>query len=158
MGEPEPIDPEDYVRLLTERDRLQDSVSRLTEALNAKEKETARDWPSDMNPKQVKKRDGCLRNIAWWQRALEKLYGEVTGQPVWRLELIAQDGTRLSNGVRLATRGETEAYAEAVSRESEGKAEVEILPCESEKANTEFIGTSIHFAHGDCVLLNWHPA
>jgi hypothetical protein len=62
-----------------------------------------------MKPKQIKKRDDYLKNIAWWQRELEKLYGEVTGQPVWRVELIAKDG-RFGNGVRLATRGEAESY------------------------------------------------
>jgi hypothetical protein len=125
-------------------------------ALNAKEKEAARDWPANMTPKQIKLRDKCLKEIAEWQLNLEQLYNEVTGQPPWRVELIKKDGARFNNGARLATRGEAEAYGQETAREEEGKIEFEVLPCEGEKANMEFVGTSIRFSHGDCVLLDWH--
>jgi hypothetical protein len=147
---------DDVFELLRERNKLEERVGQLTEALNAKEARASRNWPADMTAKQIKKRDQYLGNIAWWQRELEKLYGEVTGQPPWRVELIKKDGARFNNGARLATRGEAEAYGQAAAREGEGKIEFEVLPCEGEKANMEFVGTSIRFSHGDCVLLNWH--
>jgi hypothetical protein len=136
---------------------LEDRVNALTEALNAKEAQASRNWPADMTEKQIKKRDKYLGNIAWWQRELEKLYGEVTGAPVWRVELITKDSSRLRNGARLATRAEAEAYGQAAAREGEGKIQFEVLPCHNEKANVQFVGTSIYFSHGDCVLLNWRP-
>jgi hypothetical protein len=109
-----------------------------------------------MKPKQIKKRDDYLKNIAWWQRELEKLYAEVTGQPPWRVVLNDKSGARCGNGVRLATRGEAESYGQTAAREEEGT-QFEILPCENETANMQFVGTAIHFSHGDCTLLNWHP-
>jgi hypothetical protein len=149
---------EEAVDSVVERaDRLESRVSELTEALNAKEVEASRNWPADMTEKQIKKRDKYLANIAWWQRELEKLYGEVTGQPPWRVVLIAQDGVRYGNGALLATRGEAESYGQTAMREIEGKGKFEILQCENEKANMQFTGTSIYFNHGDCVLLNWRP-
>ena len=45
-----------------------------------------------MTAKQIKQRDNCLKQIAAWQRDLERLYGEVTGQPSWRVELIGNRG------------------------------------------------------------------
>jgi hypothetical protein len=148
---------DDVFELLRKRNKLEDRVDQLTEALNAKETEAGHNWPADMTAKQIKKRDRYLGNIAWWQRELEKLYGEVTGQPPWRVELIKKDGARFNNGARLATHGEAEAYGQAEARRAEGKIEFEVLPCEGEKANMEFVGTSVRFSHGDCVLLNWHP-
>jgi hypothetical protein len=149
---------EEAVDSLVERaDRLERRVSELTEALNAKEVEASRNWPADMTAKQIKKRDSCLAAVAYWQRQLETLYGELTGQPPWRVVLIAQDGVRYGNGALLATRGEAESYGQAAMREIEGEGKFEILQCENEKANMQFTGTSIYFNHGDCVLLNWHP-
>ena len=62
----------------------------LSEALTAKEAEAARNWPVKMTPKEVNRRDKILMNIAAWQRDLEQLYGEVTGQPSWRVEITDQ--------------------------------------------------------------------
>jgi hypothetical protein len=136
---------------------LRDINSDLVAALNAKEKEAARDWPANMTPKQIKLRDKCLKQIAEWQLGLEQLYNEVTGQPPWRVELIKKDGARFNNGARLATRGEAEAYGQAEAREEEGKIEFEVLSCEGEKANVECVGSSIRrFSHDDCDLLDWH--
>jgi hypothetical protein len=137
-------------------DRLEKRVSDLTEALRAKEKTERRDWPADMQPKQIKKRDDALSAIAFWQRALEKLYNEATGQPAWRVEMTAKDGQRLGNGLRFSTRGEAEFYSSRIAEESDG-AEVEILACDGEKGNVSVSGTSVHFEHGDCVLFNWRP-
>jgi hypothetical protein len=147
---------DEYFELAGRANKRQRRVSELTEALNAKEAEAARNWPADIGEKQIKKRDKYLTNIAWWQRELETLYGEVTGRPPWRLELIAKNGARHGNGARLATRREAEAYGQAVIPEAEG-GNFEILPCEHETANMQFVGTDIRFSHGDCVLLNWHP-
>jgi hypothetical protein len=146
----------EYVDLTVLVHKLKDRVSELTEALNAKEVEASRNWPADMAEKQIKKRDKCLPAIASWQRDLEQLYGEVTGQPVWRVVLTTKDGVRIGNGARLATRGEVEAYGQAIVREA-GGGQFEILPCEHETANMQFVGTSLRFSHGDCVLLDWHP-
>jgi hypothetical protein len=124
---------DDYADLVVERNKLQRRVSDLTEALNAKEVTASRNWPADMKPKQIKKRDDYLKNIAWWQRELEKLYAEVTGQPPWRVVLNDKSGARCGNGVRLATRGEAESYGQTAAREEEGT-QFEILPCENETA------------------------
>jgi hypothetical protein len=156
--EPSDLSKTDYVDLLVRANKLEDRVSDLTKALDAKEAVASRNWPADMTKKQIKKRDSCLASIAWWQGELERHYAEVTKQPPWRVELIANSGLRYGNGVRLATRGEAEAYGQtALRKEIEGEGIFEILPCENEKANMQIVGTSIHFDHGDCVLLNWHP-
>jgi hypothetical protein len=69
-----------YLDLLKEVHELEDRIHRLIEAMKAKETKDGREWPADMTPKQIKKREKCLQAIAWWQRDLEQLYGEVTGQ------------------------------------------------------------------------------
>jgi hypothetical protein len=145
-----------YADLLSHTNKLEDRNRVLTAALNAKEAQEGRNWPADMKPRQTKKRDDCLRNIAGWQRDLEQLYGEVTGQPSWRVELITKDGVRIGNGARFGTRGEAEQYGQAIIR-NDGGGQFEILPCEHETANMQFVGTDLRFSHGDCVLLNWHP-
>jgi hypothetical protein len=143
--------------VIEENIKLVRRINDLAEALNAKEAEASRDWPADMTQRQTRKRDKCLSAISHWQLKLERLYAEVTKQPPWRVERIGKDGVRYGNGARLATRGEAESYAQAVNREGEGKIEFEILPCKNEKANMDFVGTSILFNHGDCVLLEWRP-
>jgi hypothetical protein len=143
--------------VIDENIKLVRRINDLAEALNAKEAEASRNWPADMTQKQTRKRDSCLKNISAWQHELERLYAEVTKQPPWRVELIAKDGVRYGNGARFATRGEVESYAQAVNRQEEGKIEFEILPCKNEKANMDFVGASIRFSHGDCVLLEWRP-
>jgi hypothetical protein len=146
----------DWQKELRRADGLEKRLSDVTEALRAKEKTEGRDWPADMKPKQIKKRDEALAAIAFWQRALEKLYNEATGQPAWRVEMTAKDGQRLGNGLRFSTRGEAEFYRSRIAEESDG-AEVEILACDGEKGNVSVSGTNVHFEHGDCVLFNWRP-
>jgi hypothetical protein len=112
-AEPEPgCSFDEWVGMTHRISKLEDRVSSLTEALNAKEVHEGRAWPADMTSKQIKRRDGCLKNIAAWQRELEKLYGEVTGCPSWRVEIATKDGIRLGNGARFGTRGEAEFYHE----------------------------------------------
>jgi hypothetical protein len=106
----EEVVSEDYVKLLSDYWKLKDRNTALTAALNAKETQAAREWPADMKPRQIKQRDDCLKQIAAWQRALEQLYGEVTGQPSWRVEVTTKDGSRLGTGARFGTRGEAEFY------------------------------------------------
>jgi hypothetical protein len=130
----------------------------LTAALNAKEIEAGRTWPPDMNKKQQGTRDRYLESISYFQLELERLYAEVTKQPSWRAEIITKSGERLVNGARFATRGEVDAYAFHLSKEGQGKIEVEVIPCEDDKPNVLFQGSEVRFAHGDCVLLNWRPA
>jgi hypothetical protein len=152
------ITPEKYVALLSDYWKLVDRNSVLTAALNTKEIEAGWTWPPDMNKKQQKKRDRYLESISYFQLELERLYAEVTKQPSWRAEITTKSGERLFNGARFATRGEVDAYALQLSKEEQGKIEVEVIPCESDKPNVQFQGTKVHFAHGDCVLLNWRPA
>jgi len=147
----------DYHKALDRAERLSARNSALVAALNAKETQESRNWPADMTPKQLKKRDNCLSAIAAWQRDLEQLYGEVTGQPSWRVEVITKDGERLGTGARFGTRGEAEFYDRRVSSQLEGYATSEIIPCGADKANVTLDGEQIRFNHGDCVLLNWHP-
>jgi hypothetical protein len=71
----------DYFDLHKRARKLEDRNKELSAALNAKEAEASRDWPADMTPRQLKRRDDCLKQIAAWQRQLEQLYGEVTGTP-----------------------------------------------------------------------------
>ena len=137
--------------------KAEDQVSKLTEALRAKEQEVGRDWPADMKPKQLKKRDEALRCITYWQRELEKLYNEVTGQPAWRVEIVSKDGRRLGNGLRFSTRGEADFYRGRVAEDSKDGSTVEAIACEGERGNVSVSGTNVHFEHGDCVLFNWHP-
>jgi hypothetical protein len=139
--------------------RLQARNDKLAAALNAKEAEASRNWPPDMTAKQVKRRDKCLENIAGWQRELEQLYGEVTGRPSWRVEVVSKDGKRLGTGARFGTRGEAEFYDANFARQQVGDeyATGEVIPCETDKPNVWILGDAIGFKHGDCVLLNWHP-
>jgi hypothetical protein len=127
-------------------------------AFNAVEAREGRNWPADMKPEQLKKRDRILRDIACLQRSLEQLYGEVTGQASWRVEVTTKDGKRLGTGALSGTRGEAEYYNTLVApNQLEGDyAAGEVIPCK-EKANVEIEGDSIFFSHGDCVLLNWGP-
>ena len=76
-----------------------------------------------------------LGGIAWCQRALEQLYGEVTGQPSWRVEIITKEGKRLGNGARSGTRGEAEKYStEFAASDKLGVgdeyASGEVIPCQ----------------------------
>jgi hypothetical protein len=163
-AEDEPKDEDDrvspeYVRVVAHCYKLEDRNRTLTAALNAKEATASRNWPADMTSKQIKHRDKCLMNIAAWQRDLEQLYGEVTGQPSWRVEVTTKEGARLGTGARFGTRGEAEFYnTHFAARQVEHYATGEIIPCGKEKANVLIDGDSIRFNHGDCVLLNWQPA
>jgi hypothetical protein len=133
----------------------------LSSALDAKlEAQAWRNWPADMTPKQVKWRNKLLGYIARNQRDLEQLYGEVTGQPSWRVEVTTKDGRRLGTGVRFGTRGEAEFYnthfAPSPDQFGNDYASGEVIPCQDE-ANVTIRGERLLFQHGDCVLLNWHP-
>ena len=152
-----PSPDEEHVKLLSDYWKLKDRNSTLTAALNAKETQAAREWPADMTPKQIKLRDKCLRAIAGWQRDLEQLYGEVTGCPSWRVEVITKDGRRMGNGVRLGTRGEAEFYKARIAAEQSESDAIEVIACEDEKANVMVEGDEIRFNHGDCVLFDWRP-
>jgi hypothetical protein len=152
----QPVPARKYVDLLVRANKLEDRNSELSAALNAKEQQASRNWPVDMKPKQVKRRDDCLKQIAAWQRALEQLYGEVTGQPSWRVEITTKDGRRLGNGARFGTHGEAEKYKARVAADTaEAYAAGEVIPCGTDKANMEVVGDQVHFQHGDCVLLDW---
>jgi hypothetical protein len=132
----------------------------LLEALQAKEAKDGRNWPAEMTPKQLKRHQKILACIAWWQRDLERLYGEVTGSPSWRVEILFEDGKRLGNGLRFGTRNEAEAYREATYKkeieEPKLKGHCELIPC-LDKPNVETHGNSIYFDHGGCVLFDWRP-
>ena len=143
-------------------EKLEKRNNELSAALNAKEAQASRNWPEAMTPKQVKQRDNCLKQIAAWQRHLEQLYGEVTGQPSWRVEVTTNDGKRLGTGARFGTRGEAEFYNTHFApsdRAGVGADYVsgEIIPCSEDKPNVFIEGDSIRFRDGDCVLLNWGP-
>jgi hypothetical protein len=120
--------------------------------------EASRDWPADMTPKQIKLRDKLLKYIACNQRDLEQLYGEVTGQPSWLVEVTTKDGTRLGTGARFGTRGEAEFYNAhfATSQLASDYEAGEVIPSQ-EKANVQIDGETILFRHDDCVLLQWQP-
>jgi DNA-binding MarR family transcriptional regulator len=145
-----------YFDLLGQLQKLEDRNRILTAALNAKEVQEGRNWPADMKPRQIKKRDDCLRNIAAWQRDLAQLYGEVTGQPSWRVEVTTKDGVRMGNEVRFGTRGEAEFYqTHHVTNEVVDCASSEVIACKDEKANVSVDGDVVRFRDGDCVLFNW---
>jgi hypothetical protein len=145
-----------YGDLLDQLRKLEDRNRILTAALNTKEVQEGRNWPADMKPRQIKKRDDCLRNIAAWQRDLEQLYGEVTGQPSWRVEVTTKDGVRMSNELRFGTRGEAEFYqTHHVTTKEVDWASSEVIACKDEKANVSVDGDTIRFRHGDCVLFEW---
>jgi hypothetical protein len=149
-----------YMEILRENCELQDRINGLLHSLSAKEMAVGRTWPNNMTPKQVKRREKILGTIAWWQRDLERLYGEITGAPSWRVEIFFENGERLGNGLRFGTRDEAELYREATYKkqieEPKRKGHCEIIPC-SDKLNVEVHGDSIRFEHGGCVLFNWHP-
>lgn len=150
-------------RELSKRERKQEAViNELSAALNAKEAQESRNWPADMTPKQLKLRDKCLSAIAWFQRDLEQLYGEVTGQSSWRVVVTTKDGKRFGTGARFGTRGEAEinnANFAPGDRGGVGEdyASGEVIPCAEEKANVRIDGNRLSFDHGGCVLLNWRP-
>ena len=150
----------EYFALSKRASKLEKRNNELSAAFNAKEKTEGRNWPVDMTPKQIKLRDKLLKYIAWNQRDLEQLYGEVTGQPSWRVEVTTKDGARLGTGARFGTRAEAEFYNThfAASRLGDDYASSEIISCKKERANVEIDGDTIRFAHGDCVLLDWRPA
>jgi hypothetical protein len=158
-GDEDCVTVQDWLRGLERIEKLEKRNNELSAALNAKEAQASRNWPAAMTPKQIKRRDKLLQYIAWNQRDLEQLYGEVTGQPSWRVEVTTKDGKRLGTGARFGTRGEAEFYnANFAPHQLSGDyASGEIIPCEKEKANVEIDGDSIRFAHGDCVLLDWRP-
>jgi hypothetical protein len=147
----------DFVNLSKRTRELEARNTALSAAFNAKEGQASRNWPADMKPQQIKYRDKYLGNIAYWQRELEQLYGEVTGRPSWRVEVTTEDGRHLGTGARFGTRGEAEFYNAnfATSQLGGDYATGEIIACE-EKANVLIDGDVIRFKHGDCVLLNWH--
>ena len=147
---------DDFVKLSERSRALKTRNTALTAALNAKEGQASRNWPVDMKPQQIKYRDKYLGNIAYWQRELEQLYGEVTGRPSWRVEVTTEDGRHLGTGTRFGTRGEAEFYNAnfATSQLGGDYATGEIIACE-EKANVLIDGDVLRFKHGDCVLLNW---
>jgi hypothetical protein len=152
---------DDFANLSKRTRKLEARNKVITAALNAKEGQASRDWPADMKPRQVKYRDKCLAAIAWWQRELEQLYGEVTGRPSWRVEITTKDGRRLGTGARFGTRGEAEFYNTNFAPSDRGGlgsdyASGEVIPCENEKANVSIEGDTIRFRHGDCALLEWH--
>jgi hypothetical protein len=151
----------DYFELHKRMRKLEKRNNELSAAFNAKEKTEGRNWPVDMTPKQVKRRDRLLRYIAWNQRDLEQLYGEVTGQPSWRVEVTTKDGTRLSTGAPFGTRSEAEFYNTRFApgyRAGVGDdyASGEVIPCE-EKPNVRIEGDALSFGDGNCVLLQWQP-
>jgi hypothetical protein len=148
----------DYFELDRRIRKLEARNNELSAAFNAKEKTEGRNWPVDMTPKQIKLRDKLLKYIAWNQRDLEQLYGEVTGQPSWRVEVTTKDGARLGTGARFGTQGEAEFYNThfATSQLEGNYATGDVIPCK-EEANVLIEGDAIRFAHGDCVLLNWLP-
>ena len=150
----------DWRKEFERANKLEARVNELLEALSAKEKHADREWPDSMTPKQLKRREKILGNIAWWQRDLECLYGEATGTPSWRVEIFYEDGTRLSNGLRFGTRDEAESYRVATYKkeivERKEKGHCEVLPS-ADKPSVDTHGNSILFAHGDCVLFNWDP-
>ena len=80
----------------------------------------------------------------FFSKLLEQLYGEVTGQPSWRVEVTTKDGERLGTGARFTDQLEGD-YAAG-----------EVIPCK-EKADVEIEGDRILFSHGGCVLLKWRP-
>jgi hypothetical protein len=137
-----------YSDLFGQLQKSQARNSLLTTALNAKEAQQSRNWPADMNPREIKKRDNCLRNIAAWQRDLEQLYGEVTGQPSWRVELTTKDGVRMGNELRFGTRGEAEFYQTHHVTNKEDPASSEVIACKDEKANVSVDGDKVTFRHG----------
>jgi hypothetical protein len=151
----------DYFELGRRIRKLEARNNELSAAFNAKEVEASRDWPAEMTPKQIKRRDRLLRYIAWNQRGLEQLYGEVTGQPSWRVEVTTKDGTRLGTGARFGTRGEAEFYNTHFApgdRAGVGDdyASGEVIPCK-EKPNVRIEGDALSFGDGNCVLLQWQP-
>jgi DNA-binding MarR family transcriptional regulator len=144
-----------YADLSRQIRKLEERNSNLTAALNAKEVQEGRNWPADITPKQIKRRDKCLSNIAYWQRELEQLHGEVTGQPSWRVEFTTKDGVRMGNEVRFGTRGEAEFCQTHYVTNEEDPASSEVIACKDEKANVSVDGDKVTFRHGDCVLFNW---
>ncbi len=145
---------------LTKRERkLEARIAELSAALNAKEAQESRNWPADMTKKQLKLRDKCLGGITYWQRELEQLYGEVTGQSSWRVVVTTKDGKRLGTGARFGTRGEAELYnAKFAPSDHDGVGEDyasgEVIPCAEEKANVLIVGDSIR---GGYELMYWRP-
>jgi hypothetical protein len=144
-----------YLNLLGRITKLERRNSLITAALNAKEAQESRSWPADMKPRQIKHRDKCLSAIAAWQRDLEQLYGEVTGQPSWRVEVTTKDGRRLGTGARFGTEFYNMHFAP--HQLGDDYATGEIIACE-EKPNVLIEGSLLRFRDGDCVLLNWHEA
>jgi hypothetical protein len=57
----------DYFEADKRARKLEDRVNELSAAINAKEIAESRNWPADMTPKQLKRRNACLKNIAAWQ-------------------------------------------------------------------------------------------
>jgi hypothetical protein len=145
----------EYVDLLGRVTGAEQRCNELIVALNAKEVTEGRDWPLDkMTKKQIAKRDTALAQIASWQKSLERLYAEATGQPPWRVEVITKEGRRFANGVRFAFRNEAERYAKKQEQDGDGVA-AEVIASDGEKPNVEVNGDSIGFRHGDCVLFDW---
>jgi hypothetical protein len=147
-----------YVDMANRQYKLEKRNAALAAALNAKEAQASRNWPTEMTAKQIKQREKLLQYIAWNQRDLEQLYGKVTGQPSWRVEVTTKDGTRLGTGARFGTRGEAEFYKThfATVDLKDCYATGEVIACKDE-ANVLIEGEVLRFSHGDCVLLKWQP-
>ena len=81
----------------------------------------------------------------------------------WRVEPITKDGKRWTNGVRLATKEEAEAYRDhhaSYELEESGYVTADILHGDDPRncsvtRNRKGGRTTLAFQHGDCVLLHW---
>lgn len=100
---------DDYLELADRAEKLEARNSGLAAARNAKEARESRTWPPTMTPKQMKKRDGCLRQIALWQRELEKLYGEVTGQPPIAISIDSSINVHGSQNIQIGGQGNVQS-------------------------------------------------
>jgi hypothetical protein len=84
----------------------------------------------------------------------------------WLIEATTADGQRWRNGVRLWSKEEAEVYVEWFVRfelEKVGYVTAEIIRADGEESNCPIVRSrkggrpTLLFAHGECVLLGWHP-
>jgi hypothetical protein len=149
-----PITKADFAELYERAGELNKHNSALSEALDTREQKAGRVWP-EMNQKQAKKRQSILATISYWQRELERLYGDVTGTPSWSVSLVKKDGTRLESGVRFPEKGPAEQWAKSEFQKKDDLDHSEVMPSK-DKPNVDPRGDLIGFHHGGCVLFNWH--